>query len=418
MSEKSPRRQWTVWLVVVGATLAGGWLIYRWRTPDQPPSRFSTGAVDRGRIVARVTATGALSALVTVQVGSQVSGRIKEIYVDFNSPVKRGQVLARIDPQLFEAALQQALANHRVAEAERDAAKVQARIAAIQLQRTKSLAQRQMVSPADLDAAQANAEAAEASAAAAEGRVAQTQAALHQARINLAYTTIASPIQGSVVSRDVDVGQTVAASLQAPTLFQLAEDLRKMQVDTHVAESDIGKLQPGMSAEFGVDAYPGRRFGGVVRQLRNAPQTLQNVVTYDAVIDVDNADLALKPGMTANVVFVYADKPAVLRVPNAALRFRMPPELAATLAAPAASARRSTAVAGRRPLWLLRGDTPVQQWIRTGVTDGSHTEIVVDPATDGGVGDDLPQIGERVITEVTTTTTGGAPPPSAMRRMF
>ncbi len=218
--------------------------------------------------------------------------------------------------------------------------------------------------------------------------------------MNLAYTTIVSPIDGVVISRNVDVGQTVAASLQAPTLFVIAEDLAKMQVDTSVAEADVGKLKAGMPASFTVDAYPGERFSGKVRQIRNAPQTVQNVVTYDAVIDVDNPELKLKPGMTANVTFVYAEKDDVIKVPNAALRFRAPPSLLAEgqggptgprpggearapagpgggggLRAGAAGGRPGEA-ADRRTVWTLVGDKPVPRKVKTGISDGTFTEVV------------------------------------------
>src|SRR5919197_1886315 len=314
----------SVLVVLAGAT---GVALVRQSSAGKDQPRFVTAAVDRGRISARVTATGTVSALVTVQVGSQVSGRIKSIDVDFNSPVKKGQLLATIDPQLFEAALSQARANATIASGDLAAAKVKVADAQRQYDRAHSLADRTLIAQADLDAAQVAIESARTAVTSAEGRVALNRAQLQQAQINLAYAQIYSPIDGVVISRNVDVGQTVAASLQAPTLFVLAEDLRKMQIDTSVAEADIGKLSPGMHAVFTVDAYPNERFTGSVRQIRNSPQTVQNVVTYDAVIDVDNAELKLKPGMTANVTFVYAEKDAVLKVPNAALRFRPPPDL-------------------------------------------------------------------------------------------
>jgi HlyD family secretion protein len=237
--------------------------------------------------------------------------------------------------------------------------------------------------------------------AAAKGAVEQAKASLYQAKVNLAYTDIVSPTNGVVISRSVDVGQTVAASLQAPTLFVIAEDLAKMQVDTSVAEADVGRIRDGMHVAFAVDAYPGETFEGVVRQVRNAPQTVQNVVTYDAVIDVDNSALKLRPGMTANVTFVYAQKDDALRVPNAALRFRPPPELAARVGqGGAAKGERGGAARGqgggsgggawqgaragtgrpeasdRRTVWVLRGGQPEPVRVRTGISDGSLTEVV------------------------------------------
>jgi HlyD family secretion protein len=390
--------------------------------------KYETAAVDRGRIVAKVTATGTLSALVTVQVGSQVSGTIASLAVDFNSQVKKGQVIATIDPRLFQASVEQARAN--VAAAQGNLAKAQAQAVDSQRQaaRQRDLGARKLVAQADVDTAQSNAEAAVASVQAAEGSLAQARAALSQAQVNLAYTKIVSPTNGVVISRNVDVGQTVAASLSAPIIFVIAEDLAKMQVDTSVAESDVGRLQAGMPASFTVDAYPNRVFKGTVRQVRNAPQTVQNVVTYDAVVDVANADLALKPGMTATVTFVYADKDDALRVPNAALRFRPPPGMprasdgqagageragsrrgAANGAAPGSPQGGAQGVAqdgprtqpersdGSRVVWVLRNGIPALERVKTGVTDGTTTEVV-----EGGLSP-----GDLVVTDATGPARGG-----------
>ncbi len=383
------------------------------RRPAAP--KYETAQVDRGRIVAQVTATGTLSALVTVQVGSQVSGRIQSLFADFNTAVRKGQLIAKIDPELFKAALDQGRANHLAAKADLIHAQVQAADAQRQLARTRSLAERKLVAQADLDTAQANADGAQAAVESAAGKVQQARASLEQAQVNLAYTSIVSPIDGTVISRNVDVGQTVAASLQAPVLFVIAEDLAKMQVDTSVAEADIGKLRPGMDASFAVDAFPGKRFQGTVRQIRNSPQTVQNVVTYDAVVDVANPDLELRPGMTANVSFVFAERPDVLRVPNAALRFRPPADLLAAErrggtgaaaggasgggrrgdAASGTSGRKAdgTAPAGggtprepdRRTVWVLREGVPNAVRIRTGVSDGTMTEVLEGDLREGDV---------------------------------
>jgi HlyD family secretion protein len=323
------RRFWIV-VIVVGAVLAGGWLRVRKARAESEP-HYDTTQIDRGRIVAKVTATGTLSALVTVQVGSQVSGTIAALYADFNSSVTKGQRIAKIDPRLFEAAAQQARANLIAAQGNLAKAKAQAVDAERQAARNATLLARRLIAQADYDTAQATADADRAAVSAAEGGVEQSKAQLHQAQLNLEYSDIKSPTDGTVIARNVDVGQTVAASLQAPTLFLIAEDLRKMQVDTSVAEADIGKISAGMLATFTVDAYPNERFSGRIRQVRNSPQTVQNVVTYDAVIDVDNDQLKLKPGMTANCTFIYAERDDALRVPNAALRFLPPPELLAKL---------------------------------------------------------------------------------------
>ncbi len=428
---------WIISILVI-AGLAFG--IFHYRAGDRKPLlRYETVKVEKGRIVAKVTATGTLSALVTVQVGSQVSGRIQQIFVDFNSPVEKGQLIAKIDPQLFEAAMEQARANYGAARGNLTKAQAQALDAARQYRRARTLAERQLIAQAEVDTAQTNADVAAAQVEAAKGSVEQAKAALHQAQINLAYTNISSPTNGVVISRNVDVGQTVAASLQAPTLFLIAEDLSKMQVDTSVAEADVGKLKAKMAATFTVDAYPSERFTGAIRQIRNAPQTVQNVVTYDAVIDVDNAELKLKPGMTANVTFIYAERDEVVRVPNAALRFRPPPELLARVqrdhgdtpgekrrggAAPpvttktlqsadVSSQTRALEGSDRRTVWVLRGAAPQAIPIKIGISDGTVTEVV-----EGSL-----QAGDLLVTEVigSTAANRGAPPmggPNTFRRLF
>ena len=365
------RRLFILLAVVVVAAAFGIW---RWQADSgKPKLQFETSKLEKGKIVAKVTASGTLSAIVTVQVGSQVSGRIAALYADFNSPVKKGQLIAKIDPPLFQASVDQARANLAASQGNLAKAKVQAVDARRQYQRQKELAARQLNAQADLDTAQANADVADAQVTAGEGTVAQTRAALQSAEVNLAYTNILSPTSGTVISRNVDVGQTVAASLQAPTIFVIAEDLAKMQVDTSVAEADVGRLRAGMPASFTVDAYPGETFRGQVRQIRNAPQTVQNVVTYDAVIDVDNPEFKLKPGMTANVTFVYAEKDDVLKVPNSALRFRPPPALLGDGKGGGAGVR--PGAPERRTVWTLTNDRPEAKKIKTGISDGSFTEI-------------------------------------------
>ncbi len=332
-------------LIVLSLAGLGVW---RWRTAHKKaPVEFDTAAVDRGRIVARVTATGTLSALVTVQVGTQVSGTVQKLFVDWNSPVKKGQLIAQIDPQLIEASLQQAQANYQAAEGNLIKAEAQERDAGRQFERAKSLLDRKLIAQADFDTSQANQEVMKGQSAAARGSLAQAKAALHQAKVNLGMTRIVSPTDGTVISRSVDVGQTVAASLAAPTLFVIAKDLREMQVDTSVAEADVGKLSTGMPATFTVDAFTGEHFRGTVRQIRNAPTTLQNVVTYDAVIDVANPDLKLRPGMTANITFIAAEKDNVLRVPNAAMRFRPTPAIFTALGMAVPAAVRDAADRGK-----------------------------------------------------------------------
>jgi HlyD family secretion protein len=396
-------------LAVVG--VGGGWVAFGARFSGHKSAfHLEKSRVERGDVVGRVTATGALSALVTVQVGSQVSGRISNLYADFGQRVTRGQVVARLDPQLFQAALEQARANRDAAAGALHEAITKADNAKKQLARSEELKSKNLIAAADYDAAELQAASTAAAVDTAKGDLEQARANLHQATVNLGYATVISPINGVVISRNVDVGQTVAASLQAPTLFTIAEDLGKMQVHAAVSEADVGRLAPGMPASFVVDAYPDERFKGVIR---DAPQTLQNVVTYDAVIDVDNPDHRLKPGMTANVTFVYAAHKGVLRIPSAALRFLPPPELLTEqgLAAPskkhkkdklkdhplaAGPAQRpgSKAPAGddaadgrgpRRTVWTLRNERLAAVPIEVGVADGSNVEVKSGELAEGDV---------------------------------
>ncbi len=389
--------------LVAAVGVGGGWVAFARLGRHKSAFHLEKARVDRGDLTGRVTATGALSALVTVQVGSQVSGRIAELGADFGQRVKRGQVVARLDPQLFQAAAEQARANRDAAAGTLRESITKAENAKKQLRRAEELRSKNLIAAADFDGASLLAESNAAAVETARGDLEQARANLHQATVNLSYTTIISPINGVVISRNVDVGQTVAASLQAPTLYTIAEDLGKMQVHAAVSEADVGRLAPQMPASFVVDAYPDERFKGVIRQIRDAPQTLQNVVTYDAVIDVDNPDHRLKPGMTANVTFVYAEHKGVLRVPSAALRFLPPPELLAEAgivppppkkphkkpkSQPTAQAGRPTPIdpaerddapaggaAAHRTVWVLRDGRLVPVPIETGVADGSLVEV-------------------------------------------
>ena len=309
---------WVLVLAVVAA--AAAWGLQRWREAQRPVLGFETVTVDRGSVVASVTAGGTLSALVTVEVGSQVSGRVVELHVDFNDPVVRGQPLAQIDRELFEADIGQQEANLAAAEARHREAQADAVFASRQAERFESLVAEGLIARADAESTRAAADAARARVVAARANVEQARASVRQARSNLEFTTIVSPVDGVVISREVDVGQTVAAALQAPILFTIAEDLRRMEVHTTVAEADVSALRDGMPVRFTVDAWPADEFRGTVRQVRNAAQVEANVVTYDAVIDVDNPELKLRPGMTANVVFIVQEADDVLRVPNLAMR--------------------------------------------------------------------------------------------------
>src|SRR5881396_653837 len=296
------------WLVVIIGLLLIAFVIGQFR--NNGAATYQTATVTRGPVTQAVTATGTLNPVVNVQVGSQVSGNISKLFVDFNSQVKAGQVVAQIDPALFQAAVTQAEGDLASAQATLELARVNAK-------RTQELFAKKTSSQADVDQAMATLHQSEAN-------VKIKQGALDKARADLEHCTITSPIDGVVISRSVDVGQTVAASLQAPIIFAIANDLTKMQIDANVAEADVGVVKIDQNVDFTVDAFPMETFHGKVVQVRNAPITVQNVVTYDTVIGVTNPELKLKPGMTANVSIIVAHKDDVFQIKNAALRYRPP----------------------------------------------------------------------------------------------
>jgi HlyD family secretion protein len=315
------------WLprIVALALVAGAVVLLLVKKPwakGTTPITYTTVSVGRGNIAAQVTANGTLSARGTVLVGAQVSGRVVEIHADFNDAVKKGQIIAKIDTQVLQAQIQQAQAAVALAQANVSKAQVVVNDSDRQYKRQKLLQDQQLVAGATVESAEVAYDSAKASLVASRAQAAQAQANLAQAKLQLSYATIYSPVDGVVLSRAVDVGQTVAASLSAPTLFTIAEDLARMQIDTAVAEADVGRLTEGMKAQFTVDAFPGKTFEGIVRQVRNDPMTTSGVVTYDAVIDVENADKSLRPGMTANVTFVLQQVSDAVKIPNAALRFK------------------------------------------------------------------------------------------------
>ncbi|MGZ3474139.1 MAG: efflux RND transporter periplasmic adaptor subunit [Polyangiales bacterium] len=370
--------------IVVVATAAVG--VARYRSAHAvEPVRYELGHVDHGPVAAKVTATGALSALVTVSVGSQVSGRIESLFADFGSTVTKGQVVAKIEPSLFQAAVDKETANYGAARAAIDRARAQLVQAEKNFAREKALFADGLTSRASLETAESSLGVARADVKSSTAAAEQAKAALDQAELNLKYTTIISPIDGTVISRSVDVGQTVAATLQAPVLFTIAQDLTRMQVDTNVAEADVGKVKPKMNVTFTVDAYPRQKFDGVVRQVRDNATTVQNVVTYDAVIDVDNTARLLKPGMTANVTFVWATRDDVVRLPNGALRFKPdPPTLAAmTRVDRSASPPKRELAADERIVWVMRGGHATGAVVRIGVSDGTVTEVLGGDVHDG-----------------------------------
>ena len=319
-------------LVVIGVGItAYGYLGFR--TSEFVPE-VGTITLTRGDVVDTVGATGVLEAVNTVQVGSQVSGIIEALYADYNSIVREGEVIARLEPSLFETQIEQARANLARAEADSERLQVTLEDARAQLARAEDLASRDLISRTELESAQVAVRSAEAQIKSAEAGVVQSRAALNQNEVNLGHTVISAPIDGIVIARQVDVGQTVAASMSAPELFIIAADLTKMRVIANIDESDVGRIRPGQPVTFTVDAYAAEEFDGIVSQIRLEPVVQQNVVTYATVIDVPNNELKLKPGMTATVTLEIARRENVLRVPNAALRFRPTPEMFAALNQP------------------------------------------------------------------------------------
>jgi len=330
---------------------------------------YETAVIERRDIASYVTAIGTVSAVTTVEVGTQVSGTIKEIYVDYNSAVKKGQMIALIDPTTFEAQVEQAKANLMQAKAALQKAKATLEDAQRNLNRQKMLWDRDLIARSDLDSAQTNYDLAVAGVSEAEANVYQAQAALKRAETDLGYTRIYSPVDGIVVSRDVDAGQTVAASFQTPTLFTIAQDLTKMQIETNVDEADIGEVKEGLSVTFTVDAYPEAVFSGTIKQVRIASSVVENVVTYPVIIDVANPDLMLKPGMTANVTIITDKKEDVLAVPSAALRYRPSDYLGNTLRG--------------RVIWVLENGKPSPKEVKVGITDGAYVEILQGDLSEG-----------------------------------
>ena len=383
-------------LVIAILVVAGtGYGFWRWgSSPKESP--YVTVPAKRGDVTQVVSSTGTLQAVVTVQVGSQVSGTIEKLFADFNSKVKSGQVVAQLNQDKFRAAADQARANLLAAQS--NLAKTRVSVADTQrtLERSRELRKRDIMAQSEFDAAETAYDAAVAQLEVNKAQAAQAQAALNQASVDLNNTVIRSPVDGIVISRNVDVGQTVAASLQAPTLFTIANDLAKMEVHTNVDEADVGNVSEGQEVTFTVDAFPARRFTGRVHQVRNAPTVVQNVVTYDAVVRIDNKELLLKPGMTANVQFLVNRKEGVLTIPNMALRFKPPDQKdeAQELlrreqrrAAPTFGARRTSRPGGsggsgsprrggrRVTLYVLSAGeaTPIE--VQVGITDGSKTEV-------------------------------------------
>ncbi len=440
------KKKYLIGIAILILILAGGFTFDQWSGQNGSNQKFRLKKKKKGEINLVVTATGTINPVVNVLVGSQVSGTIKALYADFNSQVKQGQVIAQIDPAIFEAQVEQGRAN--VLNAQANLLNAQANFANAKANLTKAdvavldakrtvdrnlpLVEKKVIAQATMDTAQTNydtavaqrdvanaqVESAKSQIESFKAQVEQTKAALKVAETNLRYATIRSPVNGTVISRNVDVGQTVAASLQAPTLFTIAKNLTEMQVDSNVSEADVGRIIVGQEATFTVDAYPDKIFRGKVSEIRNAPIIVQNVVTYDVVIVVENKDLKLKPGMTANVSVMIAHRDGALKIPNAALRFR--PESAKKESAkgggpPQKTGERAKPAEGDQGkpgrVWILSPEgKPAPIPITLGITDGTFSEVIAGNLREGA----------EVIVEQTSGKTGSARnsgPPPVMRGM-
>lgn len=385
--------------VLVFALIATAlWFGYkRFQTAREKPIEYITQRVERSTVRSSVSASGTLSPLVDVTVGAQVSGRIAELHADFNDTVEKGQLLARIDPAVYQADVLKSEARRDAARAQYKEAQANVTLKQKQVTRFRELVGRNLMAPSELDEAEADLTVAEARARSARAAQKEAEASLEQARTNLDFTSIYSPVDGVILSREVDLGQSLAANFETPAIFRIAEDLRSMQVNTSVAEADIGAIKADMKARFYVDAWPNRTYTGNVREVRLMPEEESNVVTYDAVIDVTNEDRSLLPGMTATIDFIVEERNDALHIPNAALRFQPPEGLQCdTTARSQTTAEQPTPDAPSKAektqnapyvepkkknllqtnLWVLRDQEPVCVPVTLGITDGSRTEVV------------------------------------------
>lgn len=347
--------------LLIGTVLVGAsWFALK---PGAEPDVYVLAKVEKGDIIQKITASGIINPSSTIAIGTQVSGTISEIFVDYNTLVKKEQLLAQIDPALFEATVAQRKAALDIAKAELDVVKNDIVYYKKHLDRIKKLNTSKYSTDKDLESAQRDYDNAVAQRALKEAQISQAAAALKQAEVDLHYTRIVSPVDGIVISKEVEVGQTVAASYQTPTLFNVAEDLTKMQIEASVVEADIAKVKEGQNVDFSVDSFPDEVFHGVVTQVRNNPITTSNVVTYEVIIEIDNHDFKLKPGMTANVEIITAQKENVLLVPNKSLRFFIEDEYG------------NTKRYADRGIWVLKNGQPQRVSVTIGVSDEDKTEI-------------------------------------------
>ena len=391
-----------VWIVVGAALVLAAMIGFAWWSMRGTETvRYVTAPVTRGAIARTVTSTGTVNPELTIMVGTYVSGVIQQLHCDFNTQVKAGQVCAEIDPRPYQTVVNQDKATLGVAKAQLEKDKANLAYTKINYERNRWLLQRDSVSKDAADVAKNAYDQAQAQVDLDQAMIDQRQAELDAAEVNLGYTDIVSPVDGTVVSRNVTQGQTVAASFQTPTLFLIASDLTKMQVDTNVSESDIGAVKEGNKATFTVDAFPKRTFEGTVTQVRQSPQTVQNVVTYDAVISTQNRDLALKPGMTASTRIVVDQRADVIRVPNQAVRYT-PGGLAGARPAGTGVPASTNANSGKARLWVLRDGQPAAISVVLGLDDENFTEIVKGELNPGD---------EVIVAEQRDTTSRSVPLP-------
>jgi len=385
------------YLIILAVFVLAGGIVGYFFYKRAPEVSYKTAKIERGTIVSTVAATGNLSAVTTVQVGTQVSGTIQKLYVDFNSRVKKGQAIAEIDPSLFNASVEQSQGSYLSAEANLLKAKVTAADAERTFSRNKKLLADGIISQGDFDATETSLQSSKAAVKAAQGVLTQSRGSLMQSKTNLRYSIIRSPVDGVVISRAIDVGQTVAASFQTPTLFTIAQDLTKMQIEVSVDEADISRIQLHQKASFTVDSYPELTFRGEIVQIRSAPVITQNVVTYIVVVNVDNSDLKLMPGMTANVSVEVAKKDDVLKLPPAALRFKPktknadikdknPADRTGTSAKRPAGGGKGVPGKGKgrsQQVYLLKEGKPVASPVKTGIANNSSIELTESDLKEG-----------------------------------
>lgn len=374
-------RRWLRRAVVLGvlAVLIGGGLIFRAKNRPPPAARYVTALPSVGDIAEKVQATGAVQPVLQVNVGSQVNGRVARVLVDFNSVVKKGDVLAEIDPTVYGAQVSQSSAQLASQRAQLESAKANAAAAKVAFERTQRLFQQSLAAKGELDTAQGQYDVARAQVSSAQAQIGAFEAQLAQSQTNIGWTKIYSPVDGVVVTRSIDPGATVVASFQAPVLFVIAQDLRKMRVMADVDEADVGKLREGMDAEAVVDAFVGESFRGKVQQVRFSPNNVQGVVTYSAVVEVENPEEKLRPGMTATVTIKTREVKAALRIPNAALRYKPTPPMGPN-GKPVPQPPEPPLAKGTGRVFILLSDKPGEEksdprLLQIGVTDGIQTEI-------------------------------------------